>query len=282
LTLADIVAGTSDTEAVMNTLMRLMKEKSMELGGHAEFNGCVDHLLELTTSIAFDNTPHSENTMAKARALCGHFTGSTQAAGILLLKQVGGDKIAVGCIQDVVTRWWSTYQMAHRLIRLKLYFALMVAEGSLAADTNLSPDQWIILEDTVAVLEPFMVAQRILEGEKYVTISLVLIIITTIRSRLMNVIEKAFSQHQFELATALLEDFNIRWGSGTDGTVFNEHLTLGLRNRPKGIPRLTLLATFVDPRTKSMTGLGNIEIAQVRQAIKSMAVEDSKLVLQCH
>jgi len=129
-----------------------------------------------------------------------------------------------------------------------------------------------------------MVAQRILEGEKYVTISIVLIIITTIRSRLMirNVIGKAFSQHQFGLATALLEDFNIRWGSGIDDSVFNEHLTLGTRNRPKGIPRLTLLATFVDPRTKSMTGLGNIEIAQVRQAIKSMAVEDSKLVLQCH
>jgi hypothetical protein len=36
---------------------------------------------------------------------------------------------AVRPIQDVVTRWWSTYSMIERLLRLKIYLAILEEEG---------------------------------------------------------------------------------------------------------------------------------------------------------
>ena len=74
----------------------------------------------------------------------------------------------------------------------------------------------------------------------------------------------------------MLENFNQHWGSGADGTVFDEHKTEGFRRRPKGIPFLTLCATFVDPRTKSMQGLNNDDKNQVRAAIKTLLREEAQ------
>lgn len=40
------------------------------------------------------------------------------------------------------------------------------------------------------------------------------------------------------------------WGPGDPGTVATEYLSFGPRRRPKGIPRLALIATLLDPRFK--------------------------------
>ena len=57
ITWLQIASGTMDTEATMIALGRLMKARSLESNGDADFNGCVDHILELTTGIAFKNIP---------------------------------------------------------------------------------------------------------------------------------------------------------------------------------------------------------------------------------
>lgn len=215
-----IIAGTMDTEATMISLGRKLKVKCAENGGDADFNGCVDHILELTTGLAFENTPHSEDVMKKCRKHVTHFNESSQANAILLKKQEGGAGRPVYCIQDVVTRWWSTYSMGQRLLRLRPYIQIMVGERSLPADLNLTDSQWAILQDTLTLLEPFMVAQRVLEGEKYVTISLVLVIIMKIREKLVAAIASVNStDHVKTLATTLLNNFNVHWGSGCPGTV---------------------------------------------------------------
>ncbi len=100
----------------------------------------------------------SAGAMAKARELVGFFSSSSQAEEILLSKQAQGN--AVKCIQDVCTRWWSTYSMCSHLLCLKQYFYMMQLEGSL--DCYLSEVQWKVLEDTCKVLEPFMNAQKLL------------------------------------------------------------------------------------------------------------------------
>lgn len=118
--------------------------------------------------------------MSKARDLVGYFSSSSQAESILLRSQAG-EKRAVKCIQDVATRWWSTYSMVERLLRLKIYFNVMVQQGNLPPGVNLNDDQWKILEDTVKVLKPFMVVQKLLEGQNYVTVSFVPVLIHCIR-----------------------------------------------------------------------------------------------------
>jgi hypothetical protein len=45
----DVISCTMDTEPTMNSLARLMRLKSLGIGGDGSFNGCTDHILELTT-----------------------------------------------------------------------------------------------------------------------------------------------------------------------------------------------------------------------------------------
>jgi zinc finger BED domain-containing protein 1 (E3 SUMO-protein ligase ZBED1) len=108
--------------------------------------------------------------MKKCRDLVGHFVMSSQATEILRIKQ-GANPVNV--IQDVVTRWWSTYAMLERLKHLKIYIQMMVRENLLLPTINLSNEQWMIVEDVCAILVPFKNVQQIMEGEKYVTISLI-------------------------------------------------------------------------------------------------------------
>jgi hypothetical protein len=85
---------------------------------------------------------------------------SSQAMGKLLSKQKVGRVMRPN--QDVVTRWWSTYQMIERLIQLRPYLALLEEEGDL--DCNLSNEQWNIISNLKFLLQPFMIAQKLLEG----------------------------------------------------------------------------------------------------------------------
>ena len=49
---------------------------------------------------------------------------------------------------------------------------------------NLTDTQWALLKDVDTILKPFMLAQELLEGEKYVTLSLVVSVIEKIRKNL--------------------------------------------------------------------------------------------------
>ena len=75
----NIFGGTMDTEATMNKVMRICKQRAAAVGNDAEFSGCVDHQLELTTGIAFSDIPESDQAMKAARKLCRHFKESTLA-----------------------------------------------------------------------------------------------------------------------------------------------------------------------------------------------------------
>jgi zinc finger BED domain-containing protein 1 (E3 SUMO-protein ligase ZBED1) len=112
----------------------------------------------------------SLGTMKKSRDLVGYFVMSTQATELLRLKQ-GAHPVNV--IQDVVTRWWSTYAMLERLMHLKIYIQMMVRENLLLPTLNLSNEQRMVVEDVCAILAPFKHVQQLMEGEKYCTISLI-------------------------------------------------------------------------------------------------------------
>lgn len=243
----------TDTEATMCKAGRLFTRASSLEGGSTHWHGCVDHILELITKIAMKDYEGSEGTMAAARALVGHFSSSSQAEQRLLNLQPAGTR-AVKCIQDVATRWWSTFSMCERLLRLKPYFALMEAEGNL--DCNLTDSQWLIVEDTCTVLQPFMFAQRTLEGECYVTNSMVPYILYKIRASIQQARDSpTISVQAANLLRKMANAFEVHWGSGEPGTVATEHLTEGPNRRPRGLPIRTLLASLLDPRFKCGVGL---------------------------
>jgi hypothetical protein len=148
---------------------QLFVSKSVEEGGTTKWIGCIDHLLQLVTLKAFSDMPMSEGALKACHNLVNYFNSSSQAMKKILGKQVMGR--AVKPVQDVTTRWWSTYTICERLLRLKLYLNLMQDEGNLTC--NLTESQWSIVSDLHILLRPFMIAQKLLEGEAYVTISLI-------------------------------------------------------------------------------------------------------------
>jgi hypothetical protein len=56
------------------------------------WHGCIDHLLELVTEIAFDDIPESAGALLAARKLIGHFSSSSQAQSKLLSLQRGAPR----------------------------------------------------------------------------------------------------------------------------------------------------------------------------------------------
>jgi hypothetical protein len=57
----------------------------------------------------------------------------------------------------------------------------MVEQGNLPGDINLCADQWAILQSTAQVLKPFMFVQKLLEGQNYVTVSFIPVLLRCIR-----------------------------------------------------------------------------------------------------
>lgn len=152
-----IEAILSDTAPNMNAAGQLF---------HCPHHFCVAHVLELTTKIAFKSTNIEgiDQAMIAARHLVGYFSKSPLQEE--RLKEIQPENKKVGVLEDVKTRWWSTFRMIERLIRLKPYLAVMVAAHGLPC--NLTEQQWKILEVVHDVLQPFMEVQKALEGHKYV------------------------------------------------------------------------------------------------------------------
>ncbi len=211
-----MVAAVTDTEAMMISAGRIFVSNSSEQGGATNCHGCVDHLLELVTGITFKDSQESEGTMRACRNLVNFFYSSSQAMAKLLSKQSVGR--AVKPIQDVSTCWWITWSMCDRLIRLKTCLTLLQEEGELTC--NLKAIQWVIVTELQSCLHPFMVAQKPLEGQAYVTISLVPYIIYKVRSNLTALKNSPDSSpHVLSIAFRMLEKMDELFGSGAEGTV---------------------------------------------------------------
>jgi len=129
--------------------------------------------------------------------------------------------------------------------------------------------QWDIIEQLTTILQPFMIAQQMLECEKYVSISIIPFLIAEIRRSLEVVVnENQVHASCVTVAKQMLKDFNDRWGSGMVGTVWTENSTRTKGNRQKGIPQLTLMAAALDPRFKSLVGIPTLEHGRIWTAIE--------------
>lgn len=105
------------------------------------------------------------------------------------------------------------------------------------------------------VLRPFMKAQKALEGQKYVTNSLMVYIVGIIRTLLEEAREESDESAVKDMINGLLSDevngLNAYFGSGEPGTIFTENDTRSVnQSRQKGFNKKTLLAYYLDPRTK--------------------------------
>lgn len=163
--------------------------------------------------------------------------------------------------------------MIQRFLSLLIYLDMLVVRGFIHQNELLTAVEITELKQLEKILQPFMAAQKALEGQKYVSNSLIPYIIQTIRSGLTEVLDSTDDQGIKELVQKLLDDrtngFNTYWGSGASGTLFNENETLGYRQRQKGLPKKTLMACFLDPRTKDMSNIPEADNVPLMEYIRN-------------
>jgi len=137
----------------------------------------------------------SSELLKKVCRLVGFFNKSTQARADLRTIQKEQEKTKacqVDVIQDVVTRWWSTLSMLDRLFHLRDALAIYATRHPFPKASSksersieiLTHEEWKALDLLHSVLAPFKVAQQVLEGNKYVTASLVPYIVYIVRIEL--------------------------------------------------------------------------------------------------
>ena len=195
--------------------------------------------------------------MKKAREIVQYFNKSTQATKKLknqqhessLTKYSGQPK---NILQDVKTRWWSTYRMLKRLRFLREAISHYFVDYPEEADAvAITAQEWKIYYQIEITLKTMGFWQRVLEGEKYVTGTLVPLAIYTIRQSFLQVIaSEASKQAVKELTRILLNDFDRQYHPTTDGKLkYEREALVGHGNRYISIHPYFFKAAFLDPRT---------------------------------
>ena len=154
--------------------------------------------------------------------------------------------------------------MIERLLHLRFHIGVVCNSDPDSVLVNLTEEQWALLKDIVKILEPFMLAQQLMEGEKYVTLSLVPTVIERVRNNLrVASLRTDHSEYVARMLKVLTDTFTAEWGSGVPNTQYDEHKTVGYRNRHKGYRVVHMLAAFLDPRTKLLLTFGTDDRSKI-------------------
>ena len=236
--------------------------------------------------------------LVRVKAIAGHFSSSSEAASALsaiqrtlstILRNGASKDLKV--IQDLSGKWWSTWNMIRRLRQLKNFLAVLVGKEELDAEINLNDEEWKILEEIDQLLEPFMIIQRWIEGQKHVTLSLIPFLITTVRKSLVTAAKSSRTIVVRELAESMLSDpvrgMERYWGKGDLNTLYEDTTVDGGNggNGQKGFPLSTLLAAALDPRTKKLKLIGTDDKKKVwnelRRRMKALLQEKNVNEVAC-
>jgi zinc finger BED domain-containing protein 1 (E3 SUMO-protein ligase ZBED1) len=240
--------------------------------------GCSDHRLEKVACKIFDSPLHAA-ALKKARKVAGHFHMSSQAGNKLreATKMVLGKELTT--VQDVETRWWSTWACCNRLLQLKASLAALqqIENGIyLPEDCRLSMDEWRIIEVCVSILLPVMEAEITLEGEKYVTASLTIPLLFSVRKKLDSQMEATLSDDTRANLVIMMAAFNKRFGtleSTLPPACLHGRAIEGDHRQPCGFTELQCIASALDIRTKSRFWLPIIDHPRLDALILREAVK---------
>ena len=245
----------SDTEGKMNRMgIILERERTRHLY-------CAAHNFQLTAVIAFSA---SIDGLTALRALVAFIRKSTQASDKLKASQVKLRKKNLRMIQEVKTRWGSTFKMIDRaLVNRPLIKDMMENEfvhhkkrdkKTELEKLELSDDHWEDLVILQTLLRPFQAIQQLLEGNKYTTLSLLPYCVHVGRTMLTDMVRNLDTHGTnpkiLLLAEKMMDDYEERWGKFEEGMVYEKDRARGFRNRQVGLPYLAIWAALLDPRLK--------------------------------
>ena len=189
---------------------------------------CAAHSLQLGITKAM-KLKEIEELLTKCRKIVGHFKHSSLAKSKLKHAQVHYELPNLKLVQDVPTRWNSTYYMIDMLIKNKLAINSVLIENAKTDILLISNQEEILMIRLINLLVDFQKATTFLGGENYCSASVVKVIYRKLAKSL------AFNPEQNIIISKLKK------------TILSD-----LQLRQKECADILLECTFFDPRNKNL------------------------------
>ena len=147
---------TTDTASNMYKMMQY-------LPFHFSHGDCINHVMQLVINDELLKKPSVKNLVKVCRHICTFSNQSVQLSQFIVKKQIEAGKEKRGCLnllQDVVTRWNSTFLMLQRFLQLQpvMRSVLLDQDWKNKLDVNISNADWSLMEKVVKVLGVFLEA----------------------------------------------------------------------------------------------------------------------------
>ena len=235
--LAQVTRGMMDDWAITNKVKCLVTDAAPNMIASTKIlqirhSICIAHSLNLLVKKSCDQIPTLASIRHKSRQIVTYFRSSTTAKEKLAQVQQQMGRPSLKLINEVPTRWNSTYLMLARLHDEKE--PVWVSLASLKTDiTPLTADEFTIIGETLRVLAPFHQATVELSEEKRVSGSKVI----PMMKMLYHALERNASNLHTQAATHL-----------------HEHLRRRVTDTASNLESLSVLtlSTLLDPRFKSL------------------------------
>ena len=151
--------------------------------GNFDWLGCTAHNLNLVVKEA-TKVSEAHNLVVRCKNIVTHIKQSNKAMYFLRQYMEQDDFLpSLTVLQECPTRWWSMLKMLQRIVKLWTSIASTIVQAE-KPDLMLSEQDIIDIKGIIALLQPFKLISETLEGEKYVTVSMIQSFIDKIQKHL--------------------------------------------------------------------------------------------------
>lgn len=194
--------------------------------------GCFAHTVNL---IVRDGLKDEEigRVINRVKHIVGHFKRSHIAtARLISYQQNQSNKTPLKLLQDVATRWNSTYYMLERLLTLEEAVKTTMSIINMDLSHHLTLEEWETIRQLVKILKPFERVTKNISGQDYLTASLVIPLVNGLNSAL-NKIEVPENECVQRVLINFKRSLKERLGNSENSNTLS-------------------IATFLDPRFKEI------------------------------
>ncbi|XP_052754547.1 E3 SUMO-protein ligase ZBED1-like [Galleria mellonella] len=227
-------------------------QEAIRIIGWEQF-GCYAHTLNSIVEYALA-VPELQKILEKVKKIVRHYKKSTTALESILKAQIEDqpDCMPKRFLQEVPTRWKSTYHMVQRFVDLEKYIKVTMTDqkSDLPAVTNI---EWNLLTEVSKILQPFDQATETISNEKYMPGSLVIVMTRC----LMTTCDKFESEPFHEVTKEMIS--RLQTGLTTEFGLVEKSRTFST-------------CTFLDPRYKLSVFSDEDEATKTKNYVQEMLI----------